>query len=128
MLSICHRAVFSTDLLKEWRRHESGFARLWRVQMVSRRKEVRPPEEEGVDLGDAIAAGAPNERVADLLRKDLHLVSAALKTDRVIITLDDRAQEAYGHLSETLPTLKRVKWLDPSRAYGEVLGWLRGGK
>ena len=96
--------------------------------MVSRRKEVRASEEGDETLDDAILGGAPNSKTASQLRKDVHLVLAAIQTDRVIITLDDEARTGFARLSGRFQALKRVRWLDPAREYDEVQAWLKGGK
>jgi hypothetical protein len=40
-LKICHRVVMTPDIMEEWRAHQSGFARRWRVSMEARKKVER---------------------------------------------------------------------------------------
>ena len=128
ILSVCHRAVFNGVMREDWQRHESAFARRWRVQMASRRKIVNASAEDDVGLEQAIGEGAPSSKAATQLMKDIHLVVAALQTDRVILTLDDRARKGFEALAGTYRGLNRLRWLDPSREHDEIQTWLKGGK
>ena len=38
LLSICHQAVITQEILDEWKKHQSNFSRKWRVQMLGRKK------------------------------------------------------------------------------------------
>ncbi|VXD11233.1 hypothetical protein PL8927_140065 [Planktothrix serta PCC 8927] len=38
VLKICHSMVMTPELKVEWNKHESTFARKWRVSMIARRK------------------------------------------------------------------------------------------
>lgn len=67
-------------------------------------------------------------RIAGELRKDLHLVQAALQTDRVIITLDHRARLGFEGLEGRVESIRRLRWLDPAREHDEIYRWLKGGK
>src|SRR3712207_5775264 len=40
MLQICHRCAMTPELLDEWRRHQSRYARRWLTQMFARKKVV----------------------------------------------------------------------------------------
>ena len=40
ILEICHRFVMTQSIKEEWDKHQSGFARKWRVSMVARKKLV----------------------------------------------------------------------------------------
>lgn len=38
ILDICHRLVLTKEMRREWNKHQSSFARTWRVSMVARKK------------------------------------------------------------------------------------------
>jgi hypothetical protein len=56
------------------------------------------------------------------IQKDLHLIEAALATDRVVISLDDRAR---GQLS--VEATKDVVWVNAVAEGGHVIYWLNHG-
>jgi len=71
---------------------------------------------------------APNERLrAEALatisaQKDLHLVEAALVTDKIVISLDDRARTELA-----VQAAADVMWVHPVDEGGHVIYWLRNG-
>ena len=96
--------------------------------MVSRRKLVRTSDEDYPGVDGAIAAVGLSAKAAKELRKDIHLVHAALWTDRVIFSLDCAARDGFRNLSPHVGRIKRLKWLDPGNEYEQVQAWLKGGK
>jgi hypothetical protein len=115
VLRISHRAAMSVRLRAEWKRHQSLFAARWLADMTSRGKV-----EEVVD--------APNERLRAeapatiSAQKDLHLVEAALVTDKIVISLDDRARTELA-----VQAAADVMWVHPVGEGGHVIYWLRNG-
>src|SRR3984957_2975155 len=82
VLGISHRATMTPLLRLEWKRHQSLFARAWLAEMTSRAKVEGIADVRNEDL----RAEAPATASA---QKDLHLIEAALATDKIVISLDD---------------------------------------
>jgi hypothetical protein len=102
-------------LREEWNRHQSLFAARWLADMRSRGKV-----EDIADLrNEELRAEAPGTVSA---QKDLHLVEAALVTDRIVISLDDRARTEL-----SVPAAAEVMWVHPVDEGGRVIYWLRSG-
>ncbi len=55
-------------------------------------------------------------------QKDLHLVEAALATDKIVISLDDRARSEL-----SVPAAAGVMWVHPVDEGGHVIYWLNKG-
>jgi hypothetical protein len=115
VLHISHRATMTPLLREEWKRHQSLFARVWLAEMTSKAKvqdiaDVRNEE---------LRAQAPGTVSA---QKDVHLVEAALATDRIVISLDDRARTEL-----SVPAAAEVMWVHPVDEGGHVIYWLRNG-
>src|SRR5271169_6766548 len=85
VLKISHRIVMTADLAEEWDRHESLYATTWRAEMRSRNKIVDLAVEENDEVRRQVS-------VSKAVEKDLHLIEAALETDKIVISLDDRAR------------------------------------
>ena len=115
VLKISHRAVMTPDLTREWDRHQSLFALRWRAQMRSLGKIV---DIAGVESGEL-----RRQVVLTLaVRKDLHLVEAALATDKTVVSLDDRAA-----VELRVEATKDVVWVNAVSEGGHAIYWLRDG-
>jgi hypothetical protein len=85
-----HAAAITDDIIEEWNRHSSRFARTWRIAMNARHKtlRVRP-----ADCSDVLAALHQSRQLSQLevaaAEKDMHLVAAARAADRAILSLDE---------------------------------------
>jgi hypothetical protein len=94
ILQICHRAVISPPLEEEYRRHASDYGDRWWSAMTRKNKVVRTPARETSRArrwlqSEALASNAQREE----LRKDMHLVMAALETDELIVTSEIRSRD-----------------------------------
>ncbi len=105
-----------TPLLREeWNRHQSLFARAWLAEMTSKAKV-----EAVADVrNETLRAEAPKTVSA---QKDLHLIEAALATDRIVVSLDDRARTEL-----SVPSASGVMWVQPVEEGGHVIYWLNKG-
>src|ERR1700733_12490318 len=101
VLRISHRAAMTPLLREEWKRHQSLFARAWLAEMTSKGKVEATPDVQN----DQLRTEAPGTRSA---QKDLHLIEAALATDKIVVSLDDTAR---GELS--VPAAAEVMWVHP---------------
>jgi hypothetical protein len=115
VLRISHRATMTPLLREEWKRHQSLFARAWLAAMTSRAKVE--------DI-----ANVPNEDLRSQVpgtvsaQKDLHLIEAALATDKIVISLDDRARAEL-----SVPAAADVMWIHPVDEGGRIIYWLNKG-
>ena len=115
VLRISHRAAMTPLLRGEWKRHQSLFSARWLAEMTSKAKveaiaDVR---------NDELRAQAPRTASA---QKDLHLVEAALVTDKIVISLDDRARTELA-----VDAAAEVMWVHPVDEGGHVIYWLNKG-
>jgi hypothetical protein len=90
VLKISHRIVMTAALAEEWDKHQSLFALRWRAQMRSQAKIIDFVDVENVDVRSEVTMSLG-------VMKDLHLVEAALATDKLVVSLDDRAVADGGH-------------------------------
>ena len=105
-----------TPLLREeWKRHQSLFAKAWLAEMTSKAKV-----ENIADIpNEELRSQAPGTRSA---QKDLHLVEAALATDKIVISLDDLARAEL-----SVHAAAGVMWVHPVDEGGHVVYWLNKG-
>ncbi len=115
VLHISHRATMTPLLRAEWNRHQSLFAARWLAEMTSKAKveaiaDIRN-EELRAEVPETVSA-----------QKDLHLVEAALATDKIVISLDDRARTELA-----VHAAAEVMWVHPVDEGGHLIYWLRSG-
>ena len=129
MLDLCHRMVLTDPIQEEWNKHQSRFARTWRVSMMARKKiEVVEGCRASLARRNGSRAPGPTSRVAAIMEKDRHLIEAALATDKRVASLDDRVRK---HLQDHRAAVAR-RCIDllgkPSNVPDEQsIAWLESG-
>jgi hypothetical protein len=94
ILEICHRAVISPPLQDEYRLHASAYGVRWLSAMTRKSKVVLTEARETSRArrwlqSKALASAAQR----DELRKDMHLLMAALETDELIVSSETRCRD-----------------------------------
>ncbi len=126
VLAVCHRFVMTPAVREEWTKHESRFARQWRVSMVARRKLVFVNVSDDVELRAAIESTAKSEKQVFEILKDMHLVEAAHSTDRTIVSLDDTVRSMLAVMSDEILAIRNIIWVNPVNFEG-MDSWLLNG-
>ena len=128
VLSLSHRIVMTEKINNEWKNHQSRFARRWRVSMDARKKITRidPPEDE--ELQAKVTTTTNDADEIEALRKDFHLLHAALATDQVIISLDETVRGLFKRASQQVGEIRNIIWVNPDRtAEEQPIAWLQNG-
>lgn len=126
--SICHRVAMTPDIRDEWSRHESRYARTWRLKMISlRTKVIDIRSQENQDLRSEIEKAAPDAHIARIMLKDVRLIEAALVADRIVVSLDDKARGHFANASHRVPVLQTIVWINPNVKTNKFLKWLEEG-
>ena len=122
-----HQMVMTPEIKAEWDRHQSGFARKWRVRMVGGKKVVSLKAvsyEEVASQFEGVVA-SPKEHQA--MKKDWPLVGAALTADKTIISLDEAVRRLFKKSASTVQALRRLVWVNPTIPEEEAIKWLKHG-
>src|ERR1700687_4213677 len=115
VLRISHRMVMTATLATEWDRHQSLYAARWRAEMRTRNNVV--------DIADVRNDEVRRQVTFSItVQKDLHLIEAALATDQIVVSLDDRAQTDL-----CVEATKDVTWVNAVTEGGHAIYWLRDG-
>ena len=126
VLEVGNHVVMTQMLLEEWRRHRSRYSAIWLRQMFARKRVYSDVAEPDATLGQRIDDSLfEKERV--VAQKDLHLIEAALATDRLVASRDEHAREAFWHASAVVGELKCIVWVNPTRPVDGPFDWLRSG-
>ncbi|HBK21688.1 MAG TPA: hypothetical protein DDZ60_04025 [Planktothrix sp. UBA10369] len=126
VLKICHSMVMTPELKAEWNKHESTFARKWRVSMIARRKYKYCENVTLTELRNKLEQLDITYKTREAIWKDICLVEAAIATDKIIISLDDKVRDYLAEVSENLPEIKVILWLNPDKE-SESIKWLEKG-
>ena len=127
VLEVCHHAVWTSAVAAEWKRHASRFSRKWRVQMAARRKLDECVPEAVRGLEQRILAANPTGLDPKSIRKDLHLVYAALQTAGPVASSDRAIRRRLAVAVPKAPELRALVWVDPASADARAIEWLNQG-
>jgi len=71
---------------------------------------------------------AETDKQREEMFKDVHLIEAALDTDKTIISLDDNTARKFFALgSDEFEELKYIVWVNPDRPEETAIEWLENG-
>ena len=117
--------VMTPQLSREWDDHKSLFARTWLTAMTTRRAVIFLDIEASNKLRREIErAVAPRAKELKAMRKDYHLLEAAMVTDQNVISLDEIVRALFDRAAVSVVALKNIVWVNPDRDAEEPIGWL----
>lgn len=111
----------------EWDRHQSRFARLWRVSMVARRKLHIIDVVFDDRLREKISRVAARVKDREAMLKDAHLIEAAIATDQIVISLDETSRSLFVAAALRVGEISRVLWANPDKIEEDCVSWLASG-
>ncbi|MDE0469582.1 MAG: hypothetical protein OYL97_21250 [Candidatus Poribacteria bacterium] len=123
-----HHIVMTSELSEEWNAHQSNFAARWLKSMIARKRfdYITPPQDTA--LSNKIDTTTTRERDIEALRKDFHLLQAALATDQTIISLDETIRQLFKQASQQVSEIRDIIWVNPNRTTAEQpITWLQNG-
>jgi hypothetical protein len=124
----CHHVFAANrELLDEWERHRSRFSRSWLVSMVRSGRLKSLPEAANKELWSDFSGEDCPEHDYRRISKDLHLVDAALCTDKRVASGDDRVRCSLKTCLNQHPPVGDIAWVNPILAAETPLDWLRQG-
>lgn len=127
VLGICHRMAFGERMKEEWNRHQSLFARTWLVKMMSMNKLVPVDDEPLADHLETIQRYADDPGLVAVMTKDAHLLAAALRTGKRILSLDDKIRNHCGGKLRVHDHVMALAWVNPTIPDEDAIGWLNEG-
>lgn len=126
-LTICHHIVMTPEIENEWKRHQSAFARKWRRYMEGKKKIYRLKNAVNNELRRKFENISIKDTEKEVMLKDIHLIEAALVTDKIVISLDEEARELFYVSSTKLGELKDAIWINPGKLEEKSIVWLENG-
>lgn len=122
-----HRLVITREISDEWGRHQSNFSRSWRRRMYARKSVFALNVDASTSVVTGLKRVKSTKKQRDAMLNDMHLIDAALATDRTVSSLDGEARNLYARASHSLAELKRIVWVNPDQPAEDPIGWLQRG-
>src|SRR4051812_47317963 len=122
-----HRVVFSSESIAEWKKHQRSFARRWLAHMVATRRMDHLGEVRDGGFRARLLPCAPSKKKREAMEKDAHLLEAALQTDRIVISCDEKVRGLFQNACSAVSEIRAVHWANPEIEAEEVIPWLQDG-
>jgi hypothetical protein len=110
-----YQIVMNEKILEEWNRHQSRYSSQWIAYMTERKRVFKRRIARNVSLR--------RKMITEAMLKDVHLLEAALATDKRIVSNDDRARNSF----RRIPDVRLVAWVNPSQPEETAVEWLKRG-
>ena len=127
VLETDHKVVTTEATRIEWHKHQSRFTKTWFVSMIARRKVcwIEAPADE--ELREKVVHAATSEKKRDAMLKDIHLLEAALPTDKIVISMDETVRHCFREIAQVVSILKPIVWVNPCIHAEISITWLKNG-
>ena len=122
-----HHIVMTPELSEEWNAHQSIFAATWLRSMIARKRfnYEQPPVNQA--LRGKIERTTSRESEIEVMRKDFHLLEAALATDQTIVSLDEIIRGCFTRAAQRVGEIQHIVWVNPEHTEEESIVWLQNG-
>ena len=128
ILEICHRVILTPEIKEEWDLHQMQFVRQWRRRMMAKKKLVIQSSSSLAALKDKITKVEKDPTKLEAMMKDSHLIEASLRANKIILSLDDSARDAFSSISIKIKEIKSILWLNPKHECDDTINqWLEDG-
>ncbi len=135
VLDSLHKIVMTPEIRQEWDDHQQSFATRWLVAMERKAKiELHTSlRDEGLRdkmtnlIGQQIGRNKITQEACAIMLKDCHLLEAALKSDKIILSLDNKARFHFKVVSDKIEDISAILWVNPDKAEEEAITWLEAG-
>jgi hypothetical protein len=122
-----HRVVMTRDIFAEWKNHRSRLAHVWQRSMVAKRRIIFLEVAPNTKLRHKVGTLPISKRGCEAMLKDIHLIEAALVTDRTAISLDEAVRKLFSTAAISVRELRPVVWVNPANPSEEAVTWLNDG-
>jgi len=103
-----HKAAMCPTLRKEWKDHRSKFAIRWMASMVAKKRIifVTPTSK----MKSHIEKNVEDGKEKEVALKDCHLLDAALESDKIIASNDDKARAVFCKIAINNGEIRTISW------------------
>lgn len=119
--------VSTLALREEWNKHQSAFFKLWRAQMMGKKRIDVLSVEINENLREKLNKVAKSERERDDMIKDYHLLEAALESDRRVVSCETLVRRHFAHACKSVGEINAILWINPTDETEGIFMWLENG-
>lgn len=124
---LAFRVAMTPEIAREWKRHRSSRTRKWLNEMAGRKLVDRIEPEPDAELRNCIYEVKVSAKRHQAMRKDVHLLEAALATDRRVVSRDDEVRGLFRSLAKEAKKVADVVWVNPVAPEEQAVSWLQNG-
>src|SRR5258708_23017422 len=110
-----YHVVMNKEIIGEWNRHRTQYSFQWITYMTEPKRVFKGRIARNELLRRCMST--------DAMTKDVHLLEAALATDKRIVSNDDRARNSFRKIRD----VRLVVWVNPCRPEERAVEWLSRG-
>lgn len=120
-----YSVVMSPEILAEWKKYRVPIAIAWLTAMRQKGKvyDVTPLDFEEMRL--KIEGCARGDAQLRHMMEDIHLIKAALVTDRTVVSGDREVQHLFAKAAPDVEELRNIVWVDANQE--DVVAWAQSG-
>jgi len=126
-----HYAIaMSEEIENEWsgiRKNISFYASKWLVLMERRGRVAILEGTIDLILRENILEATINPSIKIAIRKDVHLLEAALATDSIIVCRDKKCRKYFQQAAKKVDVIKPIHWTNPELPKDDTITWLQSG-
>lgn len=119
--------VTTPEIHAEWRNHRSVLAQKWLATMIAKKRRIQLKDVIQHELRSQLPQACSDPDKLKAMEKDLLLVEAALKTDRCVISSDNKVRRYLGEVCEQISVLRGICWVNPIVEEEAACEWLCEG-
>jgi len=117
VLSMDGKACFCTMLLAEWNKHQSAYTKKWRATMYSRKKISIVSHN---DATKTFLQNLPTTKMQAAAVKDSHLIDISNQANKIILSNDSIARNAFSTLLSGNALINNVYWISPLTSLPDI--------
>lgn len=128
------RVIMTKDIEYEWKDptkpRQTNTSRRWLVRLYSEKKVDWQDDVFDSELRDELDALDDDEYSAKmrlLMLEDVHLLEAALATDRNVSSLDEAVRKLFNRAAVSVDKIKVIVWRNPTMVEDDCISWLENG-
>lgn len=122
-----HRLVMTSGIKVEWDQHQSAFSRKWRLSMIAKKRLNYINISINEKLRSRIDEIAQTDKEREAMWKDYILIEAAIATDKIIISRDEKARTPFQKAAIKINELAAIAWVNPDKLEEDSINWLKSG-
>lgn len=122
-----NKLLMTSEIYKEWNKHESSYARTWRSNMIATKRMEVISDTKHLIIREAVETYIDSDKIKKEVIKDLHLVEAAVASDNYVISNDNKIRTYLIDLACSCLHLRELIWVNPTNENEDGLFWLKNG-